>query len=372
MTNLAERRSERWAAASLLCPKQMSHGPCAGVSAQGSCEVPEFGECTFVSVPPGDWPYLGEFGSTTGIPDGPTSPSSTAAAFLATAARRPVVVTDLPAAPLSAAALLGTAAQLTGASDALLLGDHGGARVQFPPSYRAKLLVDAGFPVWAGINCRDRNRVAIEGEIAACLEAGAIGVHCVTGDHTRLGHRPDAHAVFDLDCIDVVGLARRWGVFASVAHAPSAPPVEQRLPRLLAKVVAGAQAVFVDHCGGPDEVAVAVNALRSSGYNGLIFACVPVVTSVDTAAVVESFAGDRLPRGYVAAILAAADPGEAGVAAAVELSRTLLEIAGVDGVNLSGGAGPGQELVAARHLADIGRQLIDSTGSAPELKEAAR
>ena len=51
----------------------------------------------------------------------------------------------------------------------MLLGDHPGARVQFPPSYRALLLRGRGIGVWAGLNCRDRNRVALEGELARTI-----------------------------------------------------------------------------------------------------------------------------------------------------------------------------------------------------------
>ena len=105
-----------------------------------------------------------------------------------------------------------------------LLGDHGAERVHFPPSYRARLLADEGVAAWPGVNCRDRNRVALEGELAACADAGVAGVHCVTGDHPALGHRPDAMPVFDLDSTDLTALARREGLRVSVAHAPASPP----------------------------------------------------------------------------------------------------------------------------------------------------
>ncbi|MER3482437.1 MAG: methylenetetrahydrofolate reductase, partial [Meiothermus sp.] len=81
----------------------------------------------------------------------------------------------------------------------MLLGDHGGARVQFPPAYRAMLVKRTGLEPWVGLNCRDRNRVALEAELAALKHLGVAGVHAVTGDHPVSGHRPDALPVFDLD-----------------------------------------------------------------------------------------------------------------------------------------------------------------------------
>jgi 5,10-methylenetetrahydrofolate reductase len=360
----------------------MAHGPCAGVDADGACEVPGFGTCTFLGVRAADWPYARSLGATPPGPDAGLNgvanarPHPTVAAFRAAAATRPVVVADLPAAPLSAASLRASAAALAGAADACLLGDHGGARVQFPPSYRARLLADEGLAAWVGLNCRDRNRVAIEGEIAACLDAGAVAVHCVTGDHPALGHRPDAAAVFDLDSVDLVALAaaataRDGGALCSVAHAPATPPTDRRLARLLTKIDMGADVVFVDHCGGAGPVAAAVGELRAAGFGGLVLACVPVVTTAASAAVVASFAGDRLPAGYLDRItggtagLTAAEITEietAGIAEGTELAERMLEIPGVDGVNLSGGAPPGQEVALAAAMAEIARRVLGGSG----------
>ena len=74
----------------------------------------------------------------------------------------------------------------------------------------------------------------------------------------------------------------------------------------------------------------------------------------------QSFTTLVLPPGYLEGILKADGPDgvfEAGVAAAVSLGRGFFDIDGVVGVNLSGGAGPGQALKFARALARIGREL---------------
>jgi 5,10-methylenetetrahydrofolate reductase len=353
-----------WSDAVHRCPKHMVHGPCGGVRLDGDCEVPGFGPCAFMA--PGthlaallDAPYV------TALDESPLSPQAAsqplnrqAAAFVSAAAIRPVVVVDLPAPAMSADGLRACADEVAGRVDACLIGDHGGARVQFPPSYRVRLLADAGIPAWAGINCRDRNSAAIEGEIAACADAGAVGLHCVTGDHPQLGHRPDAMPVFEIDSVHVVMLANDRGTLCSVAHAPAAPPTELRLARLLAKADAGAEVVFIDHCGGVGPVAEAVHELRTAGFRGLVLACVPVVTSRATAAVIESFASDRLPAGYIAGILGAPDPVAAGITAATALAELMLDIPGLDGVNLSGGAQPGHDLDAAREVGEISRRVL--------------
>jgi methylenetetrahydrofolate reductase (NADPH) len=360
VTNIGTPAGHAWTAATAQCPKHMTHGPCAGVLADGRCEVPGIGPCSYLAVPDDEWP----FDLTSMIELRTGFRTRAAAAFCDVAATRPVVVVDLVAPPLSADGVRAAAREMREVVDACLIGDHGGARVQFPPSYRARLLADEGVPAWVGINCRDRNRVAIEGEIAACIDAGAVGVHCVTGDHTRIGHRADAAPVFDLDCIDVVALTRPSGLLCSVAHAPAAPPVHQRLPRLLVKVAAGADVVFVDHCGGSAAVADAVAAVRGAAFTGLVIACVPVVTGPASATVLASFAGDRLPSGYAERIVGARDPAAAGIAAATELAEAMLEIPGVDGVDLSAGALPGHERAAAGELAETARRVLGASQGA--------
>lgn len=373
VTNIRALASDAWAAAGAACPKHMTHGPCAGVRADWSCEVAGAGRCSYLDVPDHDWPYAGALLPAPGgmlMPEAaracPRSPA--AANFLATAAARPVVVADLVAPALSADGVRACAAEIAAFADACLTGDDPGARIQFPPSYRARLLADEGVTAWAGINCRDRNRAAIEGELAACADAGVAGVHCVTGDHPGTGHRPDAAAVFDLDSIELVELARTAAALparplCSVAHAPAAPPAGKRLARVLAKINAGADVVFVDHCGGPGRLADAVAALREAGFGGLVLCCVPVVTSAGAAAVVASLAADRLPPGYLDAIMSAPDPAESGVTAAAAFAEAVLAAPGVNGVNLSAGAGPGQELAATRAMAEVSRRVLGARAS---------
>ena len=73
---------------------------------------------------------------------------------------------------------------------------------------------------------------------------------------------------------------------------------------------------------------------------------------------VASFAADRLPPGYLDAIMSAPDPAESGLTAAVRFAQAVLAVPGVNGVNLSTGAGPGQELDATRAMAEVSRRVL--------------
>ena len=203
------------------CPKDMTYGPCGGVSADGACEVGPFA-CVFLDRDVVSWKETARHAAPP-VED----------ALVVASRSRPLVVADLADRPLDAGSTRTAVAQLTSSVDAVLFGDTGWARVQLSPAYRASVIAAEGMRPWAGLNCRDRNRVALEGELAALADVGAA-VHCVTGDHTAIGHRPEARAVFDLDSTELASLAARRGCSSQSPKTPSrlrSTPVPPASPR---------------------------------------------------------------------------------------------------------------------------------------------
>lgn len=337
----------------------MEYGPCGGVAADGSCEVAD-APCVFLGRDTISWhgiravpPESREVGSPEPDPIPAPVPPAAADRLRRLLGTRPIVVADFPARPLDADDLEACAGILRGTVDAVLAGDSPRARVQFPPAYRARLIRDAGLEVWSGLTCRDRNRVAIEAELAALAHAGVAGVHCVTGDHPRGGSRADAAPVFDLDSTETAALAAAAGHLVSVAEAPAAPPTDRRANRLLEKERAGAEVCFVNHAGGVEPVRAFIAATRSLGSRVHFVPCVPVVVDRGSGALLATFAGLALPAGFLESILAADDVRAAGIRAAIELSRRMLDLDGVVGIDLSGGAAAGAESAFAEALAEI-------------------
>jgi 5,10-methylenetetrahydrofolate reductase len=341
----------------LECPKRMEYGPCGGVKFDGSCEVSP-SPCVFLDRRTVGWHGIeSDAAARASDPTPEPVPSAGARRMRELMATRPIVVADFPARAIDADSIAECADILRGRVDAVLAGDAGSARVQFPPSYRAHLIQLAGLAVWAGFTCRDRNRVAMEGELAALAHVGVAAVHCVTGDHTTTGSRPDATPVFDLDSTEAASLARAAGHLVSVGEAPASPPAARRPARLLEKMRAGAEVCFVNHAGGAAPVREFIDRAQDLGATMAFIPCVPVVVDRGSAELLRSFTTLVLPDGYLDRILAAADPFAEGIVAAVELGREFLSIDGVRGVNLSGGAGPGREAWFAEALAQISDEM---------------
>jgi methionine synthase I (cobalamin-dependent)/5,10-methylenetetrahydrofolate reductase len=107
--------------------------------------------------------------------------------------------------------------------------------------------------------CRDRNLLSIQSDLLGASSIGLRNILCVTGDPPKQGNYPDASAVFDVDSIGLVNIARRLNhgldigsnsIGAStnftigVAANPGVPDLENELKRLAYKVDAGAEYVI--------------------------------------------------------------------------------------------------------------------------------
>jgi methylenetetrahydrofolate reductase (NADPH) len=104
-------------------------------------------------------------------------------------------------------------------------------------------------------------------------------------------------------------------------------------------------------------VAAFAAAVRAAGADVPLLPGVPVVVDRSGAQLLASFAGAALPAGFVEEVLTAADPYTTGVEVALGYARDLVEVEGVAGVLLGGGAAAGAEPLLAAAFAEIGREL---------------
>lgn len=339
------------------CPKKMTYGPCGDVGGDGSCEVPtEAGgppRCVFLDVAPRLDVALRADASRRSQP---------ALSRTAQGTDRPFIMSELPEDANSSTDIRRVARRLAGSVDAVLFGDANWMRVRLPPSYRARLVQDEGLGAWPGLNARDRNRVALESELLALADIGVAGVHCVTGNHTHSGNRPDAMPVFDLDSTRLASLATGVGLRVSVAASPHTPPVSMRPMRTADKAAAGASVCMIDQPSSPIEVGTFIESTRSLGADSMTFlAVVSVVLGRDDFERWRQYPNVRIPAGWAEAIEASDDVGETGRSLALSLSRRLLAVPGVTGVLLASTAAPSRCDEVADTFASLARDLKATT-----------
>jgi methylenetetrahydrofolate reductase (NADPH) len=319
------------------CPKHMVMGPCGGVREGGGCEVIP-GPCVFER--PAAWPDP--------VPPVPLR-------------RTPLILADYTADPYSVPMLTTVAGTLAPDCDAVLVGEHQN-RPDFPPTLLASLLQAAGARPWLTLACRDRNRVVLEQELNGLRHLNVDAVLCVTGDARAYDVRPDVTQVFDLDGPRLAALAASVGMTAAVPETPAAPPRDLRPARLAQKQRAGAAVAVLNHAAVGTVTAFMAGAAQA-GVTIPVIAGVAVFTDEPSAAVLSALPGLELDPAAIAAVLAAPDPVEAGIAAAAREAAALLAIPGIVGVNLSGlGSARGYEY-AATVKAEAARRIREERGA---------
>ena len=110
-----------------------------------------------------------------------------------------VVTTELnPPKGTDLGPLMRRAESLSGMVRAFNVTDSAGANMTMAPIAAAHLMIDRGVEPILQVTGRDRNRIALEGEILAAAALGIRNVLCMSGDPPGRGDHPDAKGVFDL------------------------------------------------------------------------------------------------------------------------------------------------------------------------------
>ena len=239
--------------------------------------------------------------------------------------------------------------------DAINATDGSGANCHMSSLSCCALLTRAGYEPVLQVSCRDRNRIAIQGDL---LGAAALGVHnvlCLTGDDVTNGDQPEAKRVFDFDSIQLLQVARTMrdtGVFLSgrklstpprlflgAAENPFAPPYDWRPRRLAKKVAAGAQFIQTQYCFDVPMFERFMRGVRDLGLHERVFMLVGVgpLRSVKAA----EFMRTRVPGvwipGAIMERLKKTPPKqqrEEGIQICVEIIQQVRQIAGVHGVHV--------------------------------------
>ena len=109
--------------------------------------------------------------------------------------------------------------------DAVNATDNTAAHAHASPLAVAIALQQFGMEPVMQLVCRDRNRLALEAEIAGAALHGIENICCLTGDDVTAGDEPEARRVFDLDSIQLLATAHsmRNGTYLSGRKIDPAP-----------------------------------------------------------------------------------------------------------------------------------------------------
>jgi methylenetetrahydrofolate reductase (NADPH) len=387
----------------MTCPKQMRNGPCGGVGPNGECEVLPDRKCVWLKAyerarrapwgqhiqrlhPAVDWQLKGSSSwlnllsgrdhhhdiqpivltrkDTVMRSDGKLEKMLRKRQWVTIAELNPPDGGDL-------STFASIASSLSQYADVVSITEHPGARNHMSSLPAAALLQGRGIEAICTFTCRDKNRIALQGDLLGAAGLGISSVLLVTGNHMSVGDHPEAKPVFDLDSVNLIGLARRLRdegrydsgrpletrprLFLGCAVAPFAPPIHERAQRLAKKITAGAdfaisQHIFdlprwkefvaeLNHVGAPDDFS--------------LLGAVAVLPNLEVARRLnETLHGFTIPDVTLTRLAQARDPQAEGIRIAAEIISELHAMPDVAGCLVATLSGTGEHVMTS-HLSEV-------------------
>jgi 5,10-methylenetetrahydrofolate reductase len=241
---------------------------------------------------------------------------------------------------------------LAAKTDAVQIPDHRHFRPHMSAISVAALLLREGIDPVMHMNCRDRNRVALQSDIVGARALGVNNLLILRGAAYPDGHRPATSSVFDVSAIDLISVAatiREGDAFPGTAPegspdlfigtiATAFSPTQNWEPeKLKSKADAGAQFIQLQLCNDigllreyAERLVEAKLTWRLQFLVGL-----PVLPSAEAARDLRKERPDSAIRSEaVRRIEAAADQEAEGIAVAAEQLHAIAAIPGISGVTL--------------------------------------
>ena len=258
--------------------------------------------------------------------------------------------------PLSASAetFLARALPLKDKADAVNVTDAAGARAAMSSFAAAAILKANGIDPVLQVTCRDRNRIAMVGDLVGAAAQGVSNLLVLYGDDPAKGDQPEAKAVHDLDSRAVMTMVRqmrdegtfieggraiepRPSYFIGGADTPLNPPPDWEPKGLLGKAAAGADFIQTQFIFDLDLARAYFSRLRDCGVTDrlkFIVGVGPLASARSARWMDTNLHGVTVPEAVIERLERADDEAAEGRRLCIELIQGMQEIPGISGVHV--------------------------------------
>ena len=276
-------------------------------------------------------------------------PLAERSAFAAKLARGEFVVSVEmnPPVGLDPAATLNRIRSLEGLADVVNIPDGPRATVRMSNLALARLVLETtSVEPLLHVCARDRNLLALQGDLLGAHALGIRNLVIITGDPPKLGDYPDASAVFDVDSVGLLGIAHGFNCGIDPAHKqlpklpggaraqtrfvlatgvePAALDFDREMGRLRDKVEAGANLVMTQPVFSADAIERFLDAVQPLNCPVLV-GILPLASSRNANFMHQNVPGMQVPAAVRAALEAAGDDPAAQQRVGVEIAAKALE-----------------------------------------------
>ena len=245
------------------------------------------------------------------------------------------------------------AALFDGYVDAINATDGSGAHCHMSSVGMCSLLTRRGYAMVMQVSARDRNRIAIQGDVLGASAMGVSNILCLTGDSIEVGDHPEAKPVFDVDCMSMLNMLRTMRdeerflsgrhltspprVFLGAAANPFGPPLDYRPYRLAKKISVGAQFIQTQYCFDIEMFENYMKMVRDDGSHEKAFILAgvgPLASAKSAEWIRDNVPGVHIPDSVVERLRGAKKQADEGISLCVDMINQLREIDGVHGVHI--------------------------------------
>ena len=237
--------------------------------------------------------------------------------------------------------------------DAINATDGSGANCHMSSVAVCALLARVGYAPIMQISCRDKNRIAIQGDILGAAAMGVCNMLSLSGDGVQAGDHPQSKPVFDLDSLSLLEIARSMRdesrfqsgrkltlapkVFLGAAENPTVPPLEHRALRLAKKIAAGAQFIQTQYVYDLERMATFMRSVEDLGLFGKVFILMgvgPFKSAKGAEWMRNNVPGMHVPDALIKRLAGASDQALEGRNICIELMQQAREMKGISGVHV--------------------------------------
>ena len=238
--------------------------------------------------------------------------------------------------------------------DAINATDASGATAHMSNFAVAALLRRAGYDAIVQMACRDRNRIAMQGDLLGLAALDVRNVLCLTGDGVGTGDHPEAKPVFDMDSITLLRTARILRdkgrflsgrsiaspprLFLGGASNPFVPPYDFRPLRLKKKIEAGADFIQTQYCFDLPRLSTFMERVVDMGLHERVYILVgvgPLRSARVAYWMRDNIPGVVIPDSVIKRLIGAGKRSRTeGKRICIEIVQQIMEIPGISGVHL--------------------------------------
>ena len=254
--------------------------------------------------------------------------------------------------------------------DAVNVTDGAGAKPHMSALATAAILAKNGIEPVLQFTTRDRNRLALQGDLIGGWALGIPNILCLYGDDITVGDQPDSKKVHDIDSRQLMETAKimkengtfptgrkidpRPELFIGAADLPRIPDKDFNASGLLTKISSGANFFQTQFAFDIEVLKQYMKAIRDFGVTEKAYYIVglgPLSSAKSARWMDKNLFGVNIPEKVIKRIEGAGDQKAEGQKICIELLEQFKEIDGIHGAHLMG---PRQEQTIADLVSKAG------------------